>query len=76
MPFGALVPQGVENLLVAGRCASATPEGQSSIRVSGACFVMGEAAGTAAVMRLAAYGPEIAFAELQQRLLRHGVFLG
>lgn len=76
MPFGALVPQGVENLLVAGRCASATPEGQSSIRVSGACFVMGEAAGTAAAMRLTAGTPHIAVTELQQRLERQGVFLG
>lgn len=45
-----LVPQTVENLLVAGRCASMTHEGQSAARASGGCFVMGQAAGTAAAM--------------------------
>jgi gentisate 1,2-dioxygenase len=45
-----LVPQGVANLLVAGRCASMTHEGQSAARASGGCFVMGQAAGTAAAM--------------------------
>ncbi len=45
-----LVPKGVSNLLVAGRCASMTHEGQSAARVSGGCFVMGQAAGTAAAM--------------------------
>ena len=39
---------GVDNLLVAGRCASMTHEGQSAARASGGCFVMGQAAGTAA----------------------------
>ena len=41
------------NLLVAGRCASMTHEGQSAARVSGGCFVMGEAVGTAAHLALA-----------------------
>lgn len=41
------------NLLVAGRCASMTHEGQSAARVSGACFAMGQAAGTAAAIAVA-----------------------
>ena len=49
LPWRMLVPQGgVDNLLVAGRCASMTHEGQSAARASGGCFVMGQAAGTAA----------------------------
>lgn len=48
LPWRMLVPLRVRNLLVAGRCASMTHEGQSAARVSGACFVMGQAAGTAA----------------------------
>jgi hypothetical protein len=48
LPWRMLVPQKVDNLLVAGRCASMTHEGQSAARVSGGCFVMGQAAGTAA----------------------------
>jgi len=38
LPFRMLVPNGVTNLLVAGRCASMTHEGQSAARASGACF--------------------------------------
>ena len=48
LPWRMLLPERVSNLLVAGRCASMTHEGQSAARVSGACFVMGQAAGTAA----------------------------
>ena len=50
LPWRMLVPVGVDNLLVAGRCASMTHEGQSAARVSGGCFVMGQAAGTAAAL--------------------------
>jgi len=45
LPYRMLVPPRPRNLLVAGRCASMTHEGQSAARVSGGCFVMGEAAG-------------------------------
>ena len=40
----------VDNLLVAGRCASMSHDGQSAARVTGACLVMGEAAGIAAAL--------------------------
>ena len=33
IPYGSLIPIGVDNLLVAGRCASATPEGLSLIHI-------------------------------------------
>jgi hypothetical protein len=52
LPFRMLVPQRVANLLVAGRCASMEHLGQSAARVSGGCFVMGQAAGTAAALRV------------------------
>jgi flavin-dependent dehydrogenase len=48
LPWRMLVPKHVQNLLVAGRCASMSHEGQSAARASGGCFVMGQAAGTAA----------------------------
>ena len=69
LPYRMLVPEGVDNLLVAGRCASMTHEGQSAARVSGACFVMGEAAGSAAApLRSREIGipRDIAIEELQQ----------
>jgi glycine/D-amino acid oxidase-like deaminating enzyme len=52
LPWRMLVPTGVPNLLVAGRCASMEHLGQSAARASGACFVMGQAAGTAAALRV------------------------
>lgn len=48
LPWSMLLPREVSNLAVAGRCASMTHEGQSAARASGACFAMGQAAGTAA----------------------------
>jgi hypothetical protein len=78
LPFRMIVPLRVENLLVAGRCASMTHEGQSSARVSGACFVMGQAAGTAAALALEKQlAPRnIPASDLQRRLEREGAYLG
>jgi len=78
LPYRKLLPQGITNLLVAGRCASMTHEGQSAARVTGGCFVMGEAAGTAA--HLAVLGnaapADINVGRLQDLLEANGVFLG
>jgi len=77
LPWRMLLPQGVDNLLVAGRCASMEHEGQSAARASGACFVMGQAAGTAAAMMVARDGAlDTIVAPLQQALSRDGVDLG
>jgi hypothetical protein len=78
LPYRMLVPLRTRNLLVAGRCASMTHEGQSAARVSGGCFVMGEAAGTAAHLSLAgnAAPADIAVDALQAMLERNGVYLG
>jgi hypothetical protein len=69
------VPRGVDNLLVAGRCASMTHEGQSAARASGGCFVMGQAAGTAAAALGAGRFAEVAVPALQRRLAADGVDL-
>ena len=50
--YGCLVPQGVDNLLVAGRCLSAEHEAQASLRIQQTCMSTGEAAGVAAAMSL------------------------
>jgi FAD dependent oxidoreductase len=73
-----LVPVGIDNLLVAGRCASMTHEGQSAARVSGGCFVMGEAAGTAAALALDgnALPRDIDVGKLQNQLQQQGAFIG
>src|SRR6202045_2218645 len=78
LPYRMLTPEGIDNLLVAGRCASMTHDGQSAARVSGACFVMGEAAGTAAALALGGNtNPrDIDVGKLQGQLRQQGAFLG
>ncbi|MBZ2195428.1 FAD-dependent oxidoreductase [Occultella gossypii] len=48
IPYAAMVPQGVPNVIVAGRCLSSSREANGSARVMGPCIAMGEAAGVAA----------------------------
>ena len=50
VPYRVLLPQKVNNLLVAGRCISATRQALGAIRVIPSCIAMGQAAGTAASM--------------------------
>jgi hypothetical protein len=78
LPYRMLVPERLDNLLVAGRCASMTHDGQSAARVSGACFAMGEAAGSAAALALSGntIPRDIATEKLQQRLKEQGAFIG
>ena len=78
LPYRCLLPQGVDNLLVGGRCLSATQDAQASARVSGPCFVMGQAAGTAAVLSLRTGRPpaDLDVCELQKSLRTQGVELG
>jgi hypothetical protein len=51
-PYRALLPKGVENLLVAGRHYAATPAAQKMSREIPPCMAMGEAAGVAAAVAL------------------------
>lgn len=47
IPYRSLLPKEFDNLLVAGRCISATHEAQASIRIMPICACVGEAAGFA-----------------------------
>jgi len=78
LPYRMLVPLDAENLLVAGRCASMTHGGQSAARVSGPCFVMGQAAGIAAHLALRAGVPprRLDPGPLQHHLKNNGAWLG
>jgi hypothetical protein len=78
IPYRIILPQRIENLFVVGRCASMSHEGQSSARVSGPCFIMGQAAGTAADIALADDVPprEVDVAKLPARLEADGANLG
>jgi hypothetical protein len=78
LPYRMTVAAGMDNLWIAGRCASMSHEAQSAARVTGACFVMGQAAGTAAALALAAGGTAAAVdtITLQSRLEADGAWLG
>ena len=78
LPFRIILPGTIANLYVTGRCASMTHGAQSAARVTGPCFAMGEAAGTAAGMALNAGlpGDQIDVPGLQHRLEDQGAYLG
>ena len=50
IPYGALVPRGVDGMLTAGRCISGTHRAHASYRVMAICLATGQAAGTAAAL--------------------------
>lgn len=77
VPLRSLQPVEVENLLVAGRCLSATVQGQASARVSGTCMAMGEAAGVAAAMAAGDGGAtaDVSPGRLRERLVERGAVL-
>ena len=50
IPYRSLLPQGVEGLLVAGRCLSADHDAHASVRVMAQSMAMGQAAGVAAAL--------------------------
>jgi hypothetical protein len=78
LPYRMTVTPSLDNVWVAGRCASMTHEAQSAARVTGACFVMGQAAGTAAHFALheSQAAARVDVRDLQARLEAEGAFLG
>jgi hypothetical protein len=50
IPYGVMIPNKVEGLIVTGRCISATHEANASIRVTPTVMALGQAAGTAAAL--------------------------
>ena len=77
VPYGSLVADGVEGLLLAGRCVSADSAAAGAIRVMPPCMAMGQAAGTAAALSLEEDVPPHAVnvKKLQEILKKNGVFL-
>ena len=78
VPYRCLLPQGVENLLVAGRCISADALAGSAIRMIPCCLAFGQAAGTAATLSLKKHIDPVdaCVGELRACLEKQDVYLG
>ena len=77
IPYRSLVPRGLNNVLVAGRCISSDRFLQGSVRVMPGCFITGQAAGAAAALA-AAKNADVRAVEIKQlhaRLKALGAFL-
>lgn len=77
IPYRTLLPREVDNLLVAGRCHSATSEALASSRVTATAMGMGQAAGTAAALATPNGGlpRKVNVSDLQDRLAQAGAIL-
>ena len=77
IPFRALLPLGLDGLLVAGRCFSSTHDAHASARSMATCMAMGQAAGTAAALAAArnCLPRDVPADALRARLLRDGAIL-
>ena len=78
VPYGTLVPQGVDNLLVAGRSISAESDAAGAVRVMPPCMGLGQAAGCAAAFAVkdGVSVKNVNTYKLREALRDHGVYLG
>jgi hypothetical protein len=74
VPFGALVPEHGDNVVVAGRCLSAEHHALASARVTAQCFEYGHAAAVATLISLdsgVAYR-DLDVRDIQTRMIANG----
>jgi len=78
IPYRAIVPRKIDNLLVGGRSISTTHEAHSSIRIIPIVCAIGQAAGVAAAKcaNQNICTRDLDVSKLQQELLRQGATLG
>ena len=78
IPYRALLPRGLDHVLVAGRMITSNFEAHMSSRNTMSCMAQGQAAGTAAALcaREGVATRELAYSKLRETLLAAGVFLG
>lgn len=78
VPYGALVPRRIENLLAAGRCISAEIRMADLVRLIPNCFATGHAAGVAAAVAVKdrCRPREVDVAKVQKILRQQGAYLG
>ena len=78
IPYRCLIPMGVSNMLVAGRCISSDHGAQASYRIMPVVCCIGEAAGTAMglLVKHRLSTREVNVGEVQELLKKNGAFLG
>ncbi len=77
IPYRSLLPKEFNNLLVAGRCLSATHEAQASVRIMPTCCCLGQAAGTAVAVAIKSNknAHTVDVKEMQNKLIENGAVL-
>ena len=77
IPYRCLVARDIDNLMMAGRCLSATHEALGSVRVSPASMAVGQAAGIAAALcaQRGSVPAKLDVQDLRSRLLRAGALI-
>jgi hypothetical protein len=78
IPLRCLIPKGLNNLLVAGRCISTSYKAFASTRITATCMATGQSAGTAAALlcaREAIDVGQLSISELQQILVEQGMVI-
>jgi hypothetical protein len=75
VPYGILVPQKIENLLIAGRCVAGDKISHASVRNMMCCTVTGQGAGVAAAVSVLDKVPsgQVDIRRVQQALKKQGV---
>lgn len=75
IPYGCLVPEKIDGLLLAGRCISGTHMAHANFRVMPICANMGQAAGIAAALAVKNHvlPREVDVAQIQEILRENGV---
>jgi ribulose 1,5-bisphosphate synthetase/thiazole synthase len=75
VPYGALLPKGVRNVLVAGRATGGDRISHAATRNMSCCAVTGQGAGIAAALSIKAQAdlPDVSVAAIQAELARQGV---
>lgn len=77
IPYRSLVPIEIDNLLLAGRCISASHDALASVRVMGPGLACGQAAGTAGVLSInnKQKPRNLSIEDLQDSLIKQNVLL-
>lgn len=77
IPYRCLVTNEIDNLVMVGRCLSATFEAQAAVRTTPTVGAIGQAGGTAAALAVRAGVPvqQVDVKSVQETLIAHGAYL-